>query len=85
MAFDDAVSPAPVPTSRRAVLRTGVKLAYAAPVVAASMKLAEQATGAQVSGPAPTATTPSCVPPGQICLTDQECCALLRCIGGQCV
>jgi hypothetical protein len=79
MAFDDVVSPDPVPTTRRAVLRTGVKLAYAAPVVAASMKLAEQASSAQVSGP-------TCTPSEQPCeLTDPGACCSLCCrslVGG---
>ena len=69
MAFDDAVASDPVPTTRRAVLGTGVKLAYAVPMVAASMKLAEQAGGA-VSGS-------TCEPPGGPCTIDnfiQVCC-----------
>ena len=37
-------------TTRRAVVKTGVKLAYAAPLVAATMKLSVRAAGA-VSGP----------------------------------
>jgi len=70
MALDDAVASDPVPTTRRAVLSTGAKLAYAVPVVAASMKLAEQAAGAQVSGS-------TCEPPGGPCTINnfiQVCC-----------
>ena len=51
MNSDAVMTPKPVPTSRRAVLRTGVRLAYAAPVVAASMALSAHAVEAQVSGP----------------------------------
>jgi hypothetical protein len=73
MAFDDAVSTDRVPTSRRAVLRTGAKLAYAAPVVAASIKLAEQATGAQVSPAACLAGENCATGLGVSCDVNQQC------------
>ncbi|HEU4797912.1 MAG TPA: hypothetical protein VFT63_03235, partial [bacterium] len=50
MANEDVVSPDPISTTRRAVLRTGARLAYAAPLVAASMKLTAGGAAA-VSGP----------------------------------
>ena len=51
MTSDDTTLVTAPPTTRRAVLRTGVRLAYAAPVVAASMRLSAGSAGAQVSGP----------------------------------
>jgi hypothetical protein len=40
------------PASRRTVVKTGAKLAYAAPLVAATMKLSAHGASASVSGPA---------------------------------
>ena len=57
---DAVMTPKPIPTSRRAVLRTGVRLAYATPVVAVSMKLSTDAASAQVSGPAECVPVRSC-------------------------
>ena len=79
MAPDDAVSPHPVSASRRAVLRTGAKLAYAAPVMAASMTLAASNTGAQVSGSA------ACLEVGVSCLDAMgQCCAGTACGDNRC-
>ena len=66
---DAAVTPGPIPTTRRAVLRTGVKFAYAAPVVAASMTLARQTAEAQVSGPC------TALPDASPCSSADQCCS----------
>jgi hypothetical protein len=47
---------APAPTTRRRVLATGAKLAYAVPVVAATMKLSVLEATAACACPAATAT-----------------------------
>jgi hypothetical protein len=49
MALDDQTVRRPSPISRRSIVRTGVKLAYATPLVAASMRIGAETVGA-VSG-----------------------------------
>jgi len=51
------------PLSRRTVVRTGVKLGYAAPLIAASFKLTAE------GGLAQTICTPPTVPVGEFCCT----------------
>ena len=46
---DDATPALAAPTTRRAVVKTGAKLAYAAPLVAASFKLTGRGAAAAVS------------------------------------
>ena len=59
MPFDDAMGQLTSSTSRRTIVKTGAKLAYAAPIVAASMSMSAGLTGAQtVSGGGPI--TPAC-------------------------
>jgi hypothetical protein len=59
-------------TTRRHVLTTGAKLAYAAPVVAATMKLTTSGTAA-ISGGAPVClTTGTCCPDEATC--QAQCC-----------
>jgi hypothetical protein len=53
-------------TSRRSIVRTGAKLAYAVPLVAASMRLSTQTGGAQVSGPADLCARSTCAI-GELC------------------
>ena len=43
MALEDVVSPNVAPTTRRAVLSTGARLAYSAPIVAATMRIGTRA------------------------------------------
>ena len=72
MAFKDATDLVPSPLSRRSVIRAGVKLAYATPLVAASMRLGRRpsvrsaAMAAQSATPARARTAsafgrPSCL------------------------
>jgi hypothetical protein len=51
-------------TSRRTIVKTGVKLAYAAPLVAASFKLTSIGAAAQGASPA------ACAPPRSACSND---------------
>jgi hypothetical protein len=51
MALDELVDTARISTSRRTIVRTGVKMAYAAPIVAATMKLSAQSGFAASIGP----------------------------------
>ena len=60
MDSDVAITPDPIPTTRRAVLRAGAKLGYAVPVVAATFRLSEHAAGAQVSGEPACEACPTC-------------------------
>jgi hypothetical protein len=67
----DHVTPLDTSTSRRRVLATGVKLAYAAPLVAASFKLSAQGAFAAVSGGSRAAICTASS--GQICTTYEGC------------
>ena len=69
------IDPVPVPATRRAVIRTGMKLAYAAPVVAASMHLGLKNTHA-VSGDG----CPECY----VLLTESGQCVREPVIRGEC-
>ena len=65
--------------TRRTVIATGAKLAYAAPALAASMTLATQEADAQVSGGG--GTSRCCEP----CLADTDCTSLCPyCRSGLC-
>ena len=68
MALDDHTVRRPTPVSRRSIIRTGVKLAYATPLVAASMRFGHETVGA-VSGDG----CPACyarATPGGICVRE---------------
>ena len=49
MALDEFVGQIDAQTTRRTIVKTGAKLAYAAPLVAASFKLSSRGAGAAVS------------------------------------
>jgi hypothetical protein len=51
MPFEEVADQLARPASRRSVVTTGAKLAYAAPLVAATMKLSAHGASASVSGP----------------------------------
>ena len=62
-----------VPSTRRAILRRGARLAYAAPVVAATIRLSAQSAGA-VSGP-------TCTPNNEPCdFNDPAACCSQCCV-----
>lgn len=72
MPLEDATPLPAAPPTRRTILRTGVKLAYAAPVVAASMTLSAEHSAAAVSGPVTTGVIRNCTcsgatPSGSVC------------------
>jgi hypothetical protein len=77
----------PRPT-RRAVVKTGARLAYAVPLVAATTKLSASDALAAISGPAtPTRTptpSPTCFAAGQPCTNTDDCCDPFVCNDGTC-
>ena len=75
MPLEDATPLPAAPATRRTILRTGVKLAYAAPVVAATMTLSAQPGAAAVSGPVTTGVLKFCIcagstPSRDVCAPD---------------
>lgn len=74
MALDDMAEKLTDTTTRRTIVKTGAKLAYAVPVVAATTRL---------SGGSAVAASPPCGG-GGVCKVDQDCCAGETCIGGIC-
>ena len=75
MALEDSPVPAKSAVSRRTVFRTAAKLAYAAPVVAASLHVGKYTTAAISAEP-----TPTCTPDGDPCeFADPGACCSLAC------
>ena len=75
MALEDCPVPSKSAVSRRTVFRTAAKLAYAAPVVAASLKVGKYTTAAVSAEP-----TPTCDAIGDPCeFTDPGACCSLTC------
>ena len=72
------------PSTRRMIIRTSAKMAYAAPLVAASMRLSAARASVAVSGGAGSACTTEtigagCTPPyggggAGVCQSDGRCC-----------
>lgn len=60
---------------RRSIVKTGAKLAYAAPLVAASLKITSLDARAAVSGP--QTCTPTGTGPASQCTADEQCCSKL--------
>ena len=63
-------------TTRRTIVKTGAKLAYVAPVVAASFTISNLDAAAQ-------GASPGCVGGGR-CTVDDDCCGGETCVGGIC-
>lgn len=84
---------AAAPSTRRTVIKTGIKLAYVTPIVAAVIKISGSASANEAvlsppygtSTPEPTAT-PICLPTGVLCgdLNEPDCCSGL-CFNGACI
>lgn len=75
-------------TTRRTVVKTGAKLAYAAPIVAASFSLASQRAAAAVSGanPNPECAAATCTTFVECSSTNADCvCTSTSSGGGFCV
>jgi hypothetical protein len=89
VAPDDVVPTDPVPTSRRSVLKQGAKLAYAAPVVAMSMRIGEHTVTAVSGDGCPacyvfSAVLGRCIRPATD-LAPDECPCGFTAENGQCV
>jgi hypothetical protein len=63
----------PSEVTRRSIIKTGTKIAYSAPLVAASISL-----GGRGAAAVPV-VSPICTPDGVGCATSAECCADLFC------
>src|SRR3712207_1968857 len=97
MHSDDLATRLAAPATRRSVVRTGAKLAYAAPLVAASMKLGSRSAeaaivsgGGTLCGGAPCVgacigTTCYPVAVGPACQRETDCDPRRACINGLCV
>ncbi len=80
MALDELTKHLGNSTSRRTIVKTGGKLAYAAPLVAASFKLSANAAGA-VSPGGPCKTF-QCG--GELCLSSPTVCACFELLSQSC-
>jgi hypothetical protein len=88
VALDNVVEQLQAPTTRRTVIQTGAKMAYAAPLIAASFKLSASAVGAQAvsGGPNPECAGATCATYDNFpCSTDPDCVCAATSVGGLCV
>jgi hypothetical protein len=69
-------------TTRRTIVRTGAKLAYAAPLVAATMKLGAEGAGAQVQASPVCRPGASCTSVGELVPCDGSNCFCVRTFSG---
>ena len=81
MALDEMTERLGTSTTRRTVVKTGAKIAYAAPIVAASFKLTSMTAAAQAVSGSCTNVIGACNVPANGCNGDASC-ACFRTIDG---